>query len=80
MVSGSEATHAKVEIYKEIENLCQHGCGTLVVGSELPELIGICDRIYVVYNGEIAGECCGEEITQENIIKYAIGEKRDERE
>ena len=66
---------AKVEIYKAIEALSNQGCGTLVIGSELPELIGICDRIYVVHEGRITGECVGDEITQENIIKYAIGEK-----
>jgi len=65
---------AKIEIYKAMEAQCKKGCGVLVVGSELPELIGICDRIYVVYNGTINGEFTGDEITQKNIIKCAIGE------
>jgi ribose transport system ATP-binding protein len=65
---------AKVEIYKEIESLCKSGCGVLYVASELPELIGIADRIYVMHEGVITGEYEGDEITQKNIVKSAIGE------
>ena len=59
---------AKVEIYKDIERLCKAGCGVLYVAAELPELLGIADRVYVIH------EFSGEEITQKNIVKSAIGE------
>ena len=44
----------------------------LVISSELPELLGVCDRIYVVNNGEIRGEKPVGEATQENIMKLLI--------
>lgn len=65
---------AKVEIYKDIERLCKAGCGVLYVAAELPELLGIADRVYVIHEGKLAGEFSGEEITQKNIVKSAIGE------
>lgn len=65
---------AKVEIYKDIEALCKAGCGVLYVAAELPELLGIADRVYVVYEGRIVAEYEGEDITQKNIVKSAIGE------
>lgn len=39
-----------------------------------PELLGIADRVYVIHEGKLAGEFSGEEITQKNIVKSAIGE------
>lgn len=65
---------AKVEIYKDIENLCINGCGVIYVAAELPELLGIADRVYVVHEGHVVAEYEGEEITQKNIVKSAIGE------
>ena len=65
---------AKVEIYKDIERLCEAGCGVLYVAAELPELLGIADRVYVVHEGSVVGEFTGDEITQKNIVKSAIGE------
>lgn len=46
----------------------------LYVAAELPELLGIADRVYVIHEGKLAGEFSGEEITQKNIVKNAIGE------
>lgn len=65
---------AKVEIYKDIEALCKAGCGVLYVAAELPELLGIADRVYVVHEGKLVAEYEGDEITQVNIVKSAIGE------
>lgn len=65
---------AKVEIYKDIEKLCEAGCGVLYVAAELPELLGIADRVYVIHEGELVAEYSGDEITQKNIVKSAIGE------
>ncbi len=65
---------AKVEIYKDIERLCKAGCSVLYVAAELPELLGIADRVYVMHEGKLCGEFVGDEITQKNIVKSAIGE------
>ena len=66
---------AKVEIYKDIEKLCEGGCGVLYVAAELPELLGIADRVYVLHEGKMVGEFEGDEITQKNIVASAIGEE-----
>ncbi len=65
---------AKVEVYKDIEKLCEGGCGVIYVAAELPELLGIADRVYVLHEGKLVGEFEGEEITQKNIVASAIGE------
>jgi inositol transport system ATP-binding protein len=45
----------------------------IIVSSELPELIGMCDRIYVMCKGEISGELAREEFTQEAVMRLATG-------
>ena len=65
---------AKIEIYKDIEALCKFGCGVIYVAAELPELLGIADRVYVIHEGQVVAEYEGDEITQKNIVKSAIGE------
>jgi putative multiple sugar transport system ATP-binding protein len=63
---------AKYEIYTIINELAAEGKGVLMISSELPELLGMCDRIYVVNNGEIAG-CLGQdEASQESIMKIIM--------
>lgn len=64
---------AKAEIYKLINNLAQKGMSILLVSSELPEVMGMSDRILVVKDGEIRGEFLQEEATQENLMKVAFG-------
>lgn len=64
---------AKYEIYKLMVELAKEGKGIVMVSSELPELIGMCDRIYVMSEGRITGELEREEFSQEAIMKYAIG-------
>lgn len=61
---------AKYEIYTIINQLAQDGKGILVISSELPELLGICDRIYTMNGGKITGELSGDEATQENAMKH----------
>jgi len=46
-----------------------------MISSELPELLGMCDRIYVMNAGHIVSEFDREHATQESILKYALGEK-----
>ncbi|GAB6109129.1 sugar ABC transporter ATP-binding protein [Fusibacter bizertensis] len=64
---------AKHEIYKLISDLVTEGKSVIIVSSELPELIGMCDRIYVMAKGEIMGVLGKEDFTQENIMRLATG-------
>ena len=60
---------AKYEIYGVINSLADAGKAVIVISSEMPELLGICDRLYVINEGEIAGELQKEEFSQELIMK-----------
>ncbi|MBD3922603.1 ATP-binding cassette domain-containing protein [Paenibacillus sp. PR3] len=60
---------AKYEIYTIINQLASEGKGVLVISSELPEILGMCDRIYVMNEGRITGEVTREEATQEKLMK-----------
>jgi inositol transport system ATP-binding protein len=71
---------AKYEIYKLMGDLAAEGKALVIVSSELPELIGMCDRIYVMCKGEIAGELAREEFTQEAIMRLATGLEKMTRE
>jgi ribose transport system ATP-binding protein len=67
---------AKSEIYRIIDDLVKAGVGVLVISSEMPEVVGIADRVLVMREGEIVGEVGGStgvEISQENIIALAAG-------
>ena len=64
---------AKSEIHKFILNASVNGTGFIVFSSDLPELIGLCDRIYVMKNKSIVGELRGAEITEEDILALACG-------
>jgi len=59
---------AKYEIYCIINQLVEEGKSILMISSELPELIGMCDRIYIMNEGKIVGEVLREEATQEYIM------------
>jgi ribose transport system ATP-binding protein len=62
---------AKAEIHTILRGLARDGIGIVVISSELPELIGVCDRVIVVREGEISGEVVGDEMTEENIMNLA---------
>ncbi|QYD73312.1 sugar ABC transporter ATP-binding protein [Paraburkholderia edwinii] len=62
---------AKSEIYQIIHALAESGVGVIVISSELPEVVGICDRVLVMREGAITGELAGAAITQENIMRLA---------
>ena len=62
---------AKVEIYNLMNDLKQQGIGVLFVSSEMPEVMGISDRIIVMCDGRITGELKTEESTQDEILQYA---------
>ncbi len=63
---------AKSEIYQLMEEFAEAGKGILMVSSELPELIGMCDRIYVMKEGKIAGCLERKEFSQEAIMSMAV--------
>ncbi|MGI4746833.1 MAG: sugar ABC transporter ATP-binding protein [Janthinobacterium lividum] len=67
---------AKSEIYRIIDELAQSGLGVLVISSDLPEIVGICDRVLVMREGAIAGVVGGpgaEPINQQNVMVFAAG-------
>lgn len=65
---------AKVEIYDLINGLCKDGKAVLMISSELPEIMAMSDRIYVMCEGRITGEVQKQEFSQEHLLKLAIGE------
>ena len=64
---------AKFEIYSLIVDLAAKGRSVIMVSSEMPELLGICDRILVMSEGSLAGELDGKSATQEQIMALASG-------
>ncbi len=66
---------AKYEIYGIINALAAAGKAVIVISSELPELIGVCDRIYAVSQGRITGEVARADATQEELMRYMTMEK-----
>ena len=63
---------AKYEIYNIINNLVAEGKSVIMISSELVEVIGMCDRIYIMNEGKIAGELSQAEATQEKIMSYIL--------
>ncbi|MDZ7904909.1 MAG: multiple monosaccharide ABC transporter ATP-binding protein [Cypionkella sp.] len=63
---------AKFEIYSIMNELAGQGRGVLMISSEMPELLGMCDRIYVMNEGEIMGELTRDEASQEKIMALII--------
>jgi putative multiple sugar transport system ATP-binding protein len=61
---------AKYEIYSIINDLAAQGRAVLVISSELPELLGLCDRIYALSEGRITGEVDRADATQEGLMQY----------
>lgn len=64
---------AKKEIYSIINQLAERGVAVLMISSELPEVLGMADRVLIMHEGKLAGELSKEEMTQEKIMHYATG-------
>ena len=64
---------AKVEIHRLLREYAEAGHGVIVISSEMPELIGLCDRILVLHEGRLAGEVSGEAATEQGLIHLAMG-------
>lgn len=67
---------AKYEIYCVINDLAKAGKAVIVISSEMPEIIGTCDRLYIINEGHIAGELSKEEMTQERIMGCIMADNR----
>jgi ABC-type sugar transport system ATPase subunit len=63
---------AKAEIYGLIDELANEGLGIMFISSEMPEILGLTDRVYVMQNGRITGELSGTEATEEAILALAM--------
>lgn len=66
---------AKWEIYNLMNEMIENGMSIIMISSELPELLGMCDRIYVVCEGRINGEIERKDFSSELVMKYATGGK-----
>jgi L-arabinose transport system ATP-binding protein len=65
---------AKAEIYRLIDDLASQGLGIMFISSELPEILGLSDRIYVMQNGRITGELSAATASEEAVLKLAMAE------
>jgi len=63
---------AKVEIYKLINMVASQGVSVIMISSDLPEILGMSDRILVMKEGRIAGEIAHDNVTEEDVMKYAF--------
>jgi ribose transport system ATP-binding protein len=68
---------AKQEIYQQIVSLAEQGKAVIILSSEAPEVQKICHHIYVMYQGEITARFKGEQATEDEIMSYATGSKRE---
>lgn len=64
---------AKTEIYKIMNSLAENGVAVIMISSEMPEIIGMCDRAIIMRQGEVAGELEKSELAENNLIKHAMG-------
>ena len=64
---------ARSEIYEKIREYTTSGNGAIVVSSDLPELLGICDRIIVMYHGKVRGEVLKKDFAEKSILALASG-------
>lgn len=65
---------AKYEIYKLINQLAQEGIAIIVISSELPELLGISDRVLVMHQGKLKASLINTALTQEQVMETALKE------
>ena len=65
---------AKYEIYLLMDKLVQEGVSIIMISSEMPELMGVSDRVLVMHEGTITGELMTADFSEENIMKLASGE------
>jgi ABC-type sugar transport system ATPase subunit len=66
---------AKAEIHALMNQLAQEGVGVLMISSELPEILGVSDRVLVMHEGRVTGEFARAEANQDDIMRAATGGK-----
>lgn len=64
---------AKVEIFNVMNSLAESGVAIIMISSEMPEVIGMCDRVEVMRNGKITGELQKSELSEDRLIAFAMG-------
>lgn len=67
---------ARILIYQAIRDLCESGAGVLLISSDLPEILNLAHRTYVMYRGEMQGELSADETTEQNVLNFFF-EKED---
>jgi len=65
---------AKAEIYNLINEMAEEGMGVIFISSELPEVLGVSDRIFVMQNGEIRGEIAADQADEESVLRLAMSD------
>ena len=65
----------KFEIYKLIQALADEGRSMLVYSSDLPEVVGLCDRVVTFYRSRVTGEFEGDELTERNVLGAIVGQE-----
>ena len=68
---------AKYEIYTIINELAEKGKSIVMISSELPEILGMCDRIYVMNKGMIVGEVMAKDASQEKIMQFIMQSNKE---
>jgi ribose transport system ATP-binding protein len=63
---------AKAEVFDELDRLVSEGAAVLMISSELPEIVAVCDRVYVMRDFTIVGELPRRELTEEQILRLAM--------
>jgi ribose transport system ATP-binding protein len=69
---------AKVEVYQLMNELVKEGAGIIMISSEMPEILGMSDRILVMHGGQVMGELSPREATEEKILRLAMGGIEDD--
>mgnify|MGYP000973825932 CR=1 FL=1 len=69
--------NAKHEIYILMRKLADMGKSIIMISSELPEILKMSDRVIIMYEGQVTGEVSKDEASEENIMQYAIGGRKN---
>ena len=70
MVNHNTLTSRQREIYEFIRDLCQAGSAVLLISSDLPEILHLTNRVYVMYRSQLRAELKGAEITQDRVLGH----------
>jgi ribose transport system ATP-binding protein len=69
---------AKAEIQRLIYEIVRMGVGVILISSEMAEIINLCDRVYVLHEGKLVGTVDRKDLTEQEVILYAVGGSKDE--